>query len=136
MRSGGTVSCGCLRRNRAIAANETTSLGAIERSYKYAAKKRGLSFDLSRVYIDMLIHSPCFYCGEKGTNLMHGKHSYRSFAYNGIDRIDNTIGYTEKNTVSCCKMCNRCKSDLSISEFYEWITKAARHLLKKTTTSN
>ena len=41
--------------------------------------------------------------------------------YNGIDRINNKVGYVLKNCVSCCKNCNRAKSDLSIENFNNWI---------------
>ena len=45
---------------------------------------------------------PCTYCGGE--------------AY-GIDRRDNTIGYTEGNSVSCCAPCNYSKNWMSEKEY-------------------
>ena len=38
---------------------------------------------------------PCIYCNDK--------------ANKGIDRVDNLIGYTKENSVSCCLNCNLMK---------------------------
>jgi len=38
----------------------------------------------------------------------------------GVDRVDNTKGYTKENCVPCCKICNRLKSDLTKEEFEEY----------------
>ena len=43
------------------------------------------------------------------------------FNYNGIDRVDNKIGYTLKNCVTCCKYCNNAKKDNDVDEFKEWL---------------
>lgn len=48
----------------------------------------------------------CHYCGKEGPN--------------GIDRVDNTVGYTKKNCVACCKHCNYVKGDLSLEDFKTW----------------
>jgi hypothetical protein len=42
---------------------------------------------------------------------------------NGIDRIDSKLGYVEGNVVSCCKICNSAKGDLTLAEFENWINK-------------
>lgn len=36
---------------------------------------------------------------------------------NGLDRIDNTKGYTIDNIVSCCKSCNMMKGKISVTDF-------------------
>jgi hypothetical protein len=38
-----------------------------------------------------------------------------------VDRIDSGKNYTNDNIVSCCKVCNQAKRDMSISEFYSWV---------------
>lgn len=48
----------------------------------------------------------CHYCGKDGPN--------------GIDRIDNQIGYTKENCVPACKHCNYVKGDLSREDFATW----------------
>jgi hypothetical protein len=41
---------------------------------------------------------PCYYCKSQKENEV-----------NGIDRVDNSKGYTKDNCVSCCQFCNRMK---------------------------
>jgi hypothetical protein len=43
------------------------------------------------------------------------------FKHNGIDRYDSSMGYCSANSVSCCSICNRAKSNLLPSEFEGWI---------------
>jgi hypothetical protein len=38
---------------------------------------------------------------------------------NGIDRVDNSIGYIKSNSVTCCSQCNFAKNDISL---YEWLS--------------
>ncbi len=69
-------------------------------SYKYkqyasAAEKRGYGFDLSFNYFCELFHSACDYCGVIDAR--------------GIDRIDNSKGYTIDNSAPCCEVCNKMK---------------------------
>jgi hypothetical protein len=76
---------------------------------KASAKRRKIPFLLDEdYYIKNLAFKPCFYCGSDNT-----KH--------WIDRVDNdhAIGYTEKNSVPCCQLCNRMKMDLDFSLFIE-----------------
>lgn len=40
-------------------------------------------------------------------------------AINGMDRVLNSQGYTIENCVTCCKICNRAKSNLTIAD---WVT--------------
>lgn len=41
------------------------------------------------------------------------------YIYNGVDRMNNSLGYINKNCVSCCKICNYMKLEMSISEFLD-----------------
>ena len=45
---------------------------------------------------------------------------------NGIDRVDNNIGYTEENTVPCCEFCNRAKLNNTEEYFKTKIIKIAK----------
>ena len=72
--------------------------------YQRNAKKRSLSFNLSFFeFINMCI-KPCAYCGIKQL-------------YNGVDRVNNEIGYNIKNCSPCCTTCNRMKRCMSVEEF-------------------
>lgn len=70
---------------------------------KSAAKKRQKEFFLSLEEFFVLIEQPCYYCdnflGKKTTTL------------SGLDRIDNSKGYTIDNVIPCCGVCNRIRGD-------------------------
>ena len=52
----------------------------------------------------------------------YGKHGVSDeILYNGIDRLENTIGYEDSNCVPACKICNFAKRNLSQKQFYDWI---------------
>ena len=46
---------------------------------------------------------------------------------NGVDRINSNIGYTEENTVPCCKYCNTAKNTMTQNEFKMWIKRVYKH---------
>ena len=50
----------------------------------------------------------CYYCGKENNSTGHG-----------LDRIDSSKDYLIGNIVSCCGNCNRAKSDLKTSDFFE-----------------
>lgn len=58
---------------------------------------------------------------------MPPKQLYFLYFYNGIDRLDNTKGYTPENSVACCKHCNSLKGDRLTPEE----TKAAAEAIKR-----
>lgn len=68
--------------------------------YKYSAKKRKHSFNLTKEHFATLISGSCVYCGT-----VQGKI--------GIDRVVNSIGYEPDNVVSCCWPCNSLKRTMS-----------------------
>lgn len=74
--------------------------------YKSGAKRRGLDFDLTYLEFMMFWQKPCQYCGS-------------GIATIGIDRIDNTKGYSINNIVSCCDTCNWMKADYALDSFME-----------------
>lgn len=66
--------------------------------------------------------SKCNYCGSQGTETAKSRASKSTLSggalkLNGIDRIDNSLGYIEGNVATCCKMCNISKGDMSCDEF-------------------
>jgi hypothetical protein len=71
-------------------------------NYKRNAELKQLVFEFTKEEFITLVKLPCNYCGimqEKG--------------FNGIDRVDSTIGYIMDNCVSCCAMCNFMKGCLN-----------------------
>lgn len=74
-------------------------------------------------------HRPCNYCGRVDRNNLsvrsRGKSAgwlVKDFKYNGLDRLDNSKGYTEENCVPCCAICNRAKNSMGYNEFIEYLT--------------
>lgn len=90
--------------------------------YRKSAKQRNYSFELSYYFFSQLVSLNCFYCGcqpNRKQYFLYKKEEYVLF--NGVDRKDNSIGYTEENCVPCCTICNRVKSDFSFDFFIKWI---------------
>lgn len=94
-------------------------------TYKRSAKRRNLDFTLERDEFVILCESNCFYCGEKPSSEF-GLASYNGkFVSNGVDRMDNSRGYTTDNTVPCCAICNFAKHKLGMIDFINHCTKVA-----------
>lgn len=136
---GGHVSsCGCLMRevaakNAAInnrKADGVASFNMVYRNYKYRAQRKGYAFDLSEDDFRTITQAPCRYCGiePKQSWNTNNQRTSGDYVHNGIDRIDNTQGYTKRNVVPCCKVCNRAKGDMLIEEYIEWILRITIHL--------
>lgn len=53
------------------------------------------------------------------------KRSNGFYVFNGLDRVDNKVGYTLDNVVPACKICNHAKVDMSYDEFMEWVARVA-----------
>ena len=95
--------------------------------YKYNANRRGIEFSLFMDDVRELIYSPCFYCGEIGTISFKDSVSGNIYKRNGIDRVDNDLGYFRGNVVSCCWTCNEKKKAMSGKAFLKWIRKVYNH---------
>ena len=126
-------SCGCIHD----CGYEESAFRAIRLSYSSNAATRGLEFTLTDEQLKALFAGNCYYCGEAPSNHSRKKRklTYAIFKYNGIDRVDNTQGYTQRNVVSCCFTCNRMKQKLGFKEFIahcrrvvEYVSKGEQHL--------
>lgn len=99
------------------------SKNSILNQYKRQAKNRNYKFEITNNEFFELIDKNCYYCNSKPSNVYKSLYNTGDYIYNGIDRLDNNLGYTLKNCVTCCYMCNRCKSDLNLTDFKKWIKK-------------
>lgn len=104
--TGLAQSCGC---SKITSAKAVGRLYAVYQQVKTGAASRGLDFELSRDQVSRIVSSPCRYCGREPS------------PRNGVDRLDNSVGYTAENSVSCCRQCNRAKDVYSESEFLYWV---------------
>lgn len=140
IKSGKVKSCGCLQKEIASRLFQKPSgingLNHFIYSYKQAAQKRNLSWNLTEENIKYLTKQNCFYCNiepkqlsKPGSPTMTKKGiEHATYIYNGIDRIDNKTGYELNNCVPCCKNCNRAKRTMSQKEFFELVKQIYHHL--------
>jgi hypothetical protein len=57
--------------------------------------------------------------------------SEATFVFNGIDRVDPNFGYTIQQCVSCCKICNTGKMNLSYREWQAHLDQLAKYQKKR-----
>lgn len=142
VQSGHTKSCGCkspaydekiykqqVQHNRENAAKLT-----VFNSYRQAAKRRGIVFNLSLDDFLILTQQDCFYCKAPPSNKSKGnKTNNKEFIYSGIDRLNNdkNIGYVLSNLVPCCVTCNRAKNKLNFNEWKELVYTITDNLREK-----
>jgi hypothetical protein len=118
-------------------AREKGSLHSAKNHYfsKYVcgARNRNLKFDLTFDQFISIITRPCNYCGMEDSVTNYTAHKVierrKGFKSNGIDRVDNNLGYTTDNCVPCCKICNSMKMTLSYDNFIAHINRIASHVL-------
>jgi hypothetical protein len=82
------------------------------KSYMTNAKKRNISFNIEFMTFVDRITKPCYVCGY-----------FHEDKLNGLDRINNSLGYNPLNVAACCWTCNRSKNNSSLSEFKEWLSR-------------
>lgn len=141
-----TVSCGCYAKkgNKNRKPPGESGFNTLFINYKKNARVRNLSFELSKIQFKELVQQNCYYCNTEPSNVCTpysktysktktGEESKKlaSFTYNGIDRLDNNIGYLMDNCVPCCKTCNLAKGKMVDRMFIEWIKKTYNNLRGK-----
>jgi hypothetical protein len=97
-------------------------------SYKKNAKAKGLEFLLTLDQFRDIVVQRCHYCGAI-PRVQKTWHSLKvKIPMNGVDRVDNKLGYSAENCVPCCSPCNYFKRGMPIEDFilriqgiYEWI---------------
>jgi hypothetical protein len=127
LKNGNTKSCGCLKEEKAQEYDRTDGvlLRRLFRLYLINANRRKISFNLSYKDFKKIVYSKCHYCkiipSKKYTR--KDRNYIKYILYNGVDRKDNIIGYTKKNSVPCCEICNRAKSTLPYKDFLTYINR-------------
>lgn len=119
--NGDMQSCGCYHKEKVSLREKESLLNVLLYQYKRNAKTRNLEFSISKEQFVQLINSNCSYCGIKPNRIFIHNHCIGKLVYNGIDRIDNKIGYTIDNSKPCCKKCNFAKRTMTIEEFQKKI---------------
>ncbi len=119
-------SCGCVRFHK-LKEGEAC-LNVIYSRYLKRDLTASRDSDLTKEEFQKLTSSQCFYCNLPPSQVLEIPGSRGSYTYNGIDRVNNDLGYTKENTVPCCKTCNWMKVNMSQSDFVAHVKTIAIHL--------
>jgi hypothetical protein len=136
--TGDSQSCGCKRSG-----NYSQSAWRHRYSqYKNRAARKHLEFSLTIEEFIQISSSPCAYCGsspienydhvdgmikQRKNSFSNGRERDALIYTNGIDRVDNSKGYTLENSNPCCMTCNFAKRSMSLTEFLSWVHKVCDH---------
>jgi hypothetical protein len=115
----------CYSASQRLAPNANSTYKVLIASVKSGAKKRGIAYELSFDQFKDIVQDNCFWCGEKpaSKNPKGERMPTIPAPANGIDRIDNSIGYIYTNCVASCQVCNVAKNNHTEQEFLAWIEK-------------
>lgn len=123
--NGHTVSCGhrrgILRGKQLLLPYGESAKRDLYRKYSDSAKRRNVEFSVS---FDEFIHitsQSCVYCGREPFTVAKRAKSVGYYVHNGVDRVNNDLGYIEGNMVACCTVCNRAKGNMNIDDFIDWL---------------
>jgi len=89
------------------------------KQYQREAERRSHDFNLTLGEFKGITTRLCYYCGSSPSNIARQTDCNGSYSYNGIDRVDNDLGYTLDNSVPCCKYCNIMKLDRDFKSFVD-----------------
>ncbi len=106
-----------------------------------AGANRGFTLTLAEFVV--LTSSPCFYCGTQPMkvstcNKHHpGKKStWGDYPFNGIDRVDNQVGYVVENCIPCCAFCNIARNSTPFEEFLAYWKQVKERFIREAASSH
>ena len=103
-------------RMKAHAKKSYTSVAGRFGSCKSAQKRKGRVWSIPKELFAKLISMPCTYCGGPLPT-----------SSAGLDRLDNSKGYTPENVTPCCAICNYARRDqFTVDEMMRFIGPAVR----------
>lgn len=128
--SGETVSCGCWKKEFDKTMGERMAPKVRKHDpHISSARARWMSCyrDCEWELFYRLSQMDCHYCGRsphRTCNISHKKKGISEeqiskgvFTYNGLDRLDSSLGHIEGNVVPCCWDCNHMKGRRTVEEF-------------------
>lgn len=117
-----------------------SSFNSLYRDYVYDATNRGYKWTMSKEEFKKITSSNCYYCGKEPSQIRRKNpinEKFIAYLHNGIDRVDNNIGYISSNCVPCCKICNKMKMALPVDIWFEQMEKILKYQqFKFQTTAN
>jgi hypothetical protein len=120
IKGGRIKSCGHIKSEREETYGEDGARKNLFNKYKRQAKYRKLEFTLDYLMFCDITKSVCYYCGQLPESYYFYKDK-KPYLYNGIDRIDNSLGYIQENSVACCSCCNHMKGTQNKDDFLKKI---------------
>ncbi len=126
-----TISC----KTRWKTAKGHSGLVAAYSQIRYASKKRKLEFNLTIDEFKRLSVQDCHFCGRKphqykyphSSNVSEAWMKHGLFIKNGLDRINNNLGYSVSNCFPACSTCNFMRGSLSVAQFKRHIKKLIKN---------
>jgi hypothetical protein len=125
-----TTSCGCYVEPIDYSKCKDKNRSTMLKQYIKDAKDRGHEWKLTNEQTYKLFESNCYYCNSQPSSVRCDSF-ITNYIFNGIDRINNNLGYLPDNVVTCCKHCNFAKRDRDYQEFIEWGKRLGLNLLNK-----
>ncbi len=127
----GSKSCHCSKINNCGIKNRSNKsefdivMTNVMARYRCEARNRGLTFELEHKDFIKFTQSACYYCEKLPSESSYQKSPRNEIIrYNGIDRVNNSVGYNIKNCVTCCKKCNTLKRHIPV-----WMVKKLYNLI-------
>ena len=142
LKNGDTKSCGCLNTDKRKEKAQLMMAAWTKFEPRIAAARNMWRASYNEMQFDdfyRLSQLPCFYCDSEPSNKADlTKLTERSvfakengtFIYNGLDRVDPSLGHTVENCVPSCWICNRTKRDQSLNSFYQQINRLINNIDK------
>jgi hypothetical protein len=131
VKNSGCKSCGCLYEEisgkQSMKPTGEANAYGLYLTYKDSAKNRDLCFELDFEEFRELTSYACSYCGVLPETIRDAPNTNGLYVYNGIDRVNNDVGYVFWNCRSCCKTCNYAKHTMGLGQFLSWIKRLSSY---------
>jgi hypothetical protein len=85
--------------------------------YKYSAKDRKKDFELTEDEFYEITNDNCYICGKQNSYMVNENDEIEFVHCNGVDRVNNEIGYIVNNCKTCCWTCNIMKNEYDYIQF-------------------
>lgn len=115
--SGKSKSCNCIKKGTYGHSARRNMFS----NYFCKARRRGVAFEITEEQFYDLTQKDCYYCGKSPSNISKNEYLNGEYVYSGLDRVDNSKGYSIGNIVPSCKNCNKAKLDLTTESFFDMI---------------
>ena len=100
----------------------TTKERQLWNRYKSRAKRENIIFTIDEKEFSIICGQECFYCGIEPQQVINlHRNTNNKLIYNGVDRKEDSLGYSSGNCVACCWKCNQAKKNYGLAEFKNMI---------------